>query len=348
MRQDILRLYPEELKDALTSLGEKPYRARQVFAWLHARRAESFAEMTDLSKSLRQKLAEAFELPTLFPERVLKSQLDGSEKYLFRLSDGNAIETMLMKYRYGNSVCVSTQVGCRMGCAFCASTIGGLVRSLSASEILSEVFMAEKLSGEPVSHIVLMGGGEPFDNYDEVVRFLKLVNHPEGRNLSLRNVTLSTSGLPDRIRAFAEEGLPVTLALSLHASDDETRKKLMPVARKYSLREVLAACDDYYLKTGRRVTYEYAVVGTVNDSAAHAEKLASLLAGKNAHVNLIPVNPVAEKPFERPDRTRMAAFENILEKRGISATIRREIGLDINGACGQLRYETKRAEEERI
>ncbi|MBR4768412.1 MAG: 23S rRNA (adenine(2503)-C(2))-methyltransferase RlmN [Lachnospiraceae bacterium] len=345
-KQDILGMYPEELSKSVEALGEKPFRARQIFAWLHRKKTVSFEEMTDLKADFREKLKKSFEIPVLTPERVLKSVVDGSEKYLFRLPDGNAIETMLMKYRYGNSVCVSTQVGCRMGCAFCASTIGGLVRSLTASEILSEVFTAEKLSGEPVTHVVLMGGGEPFDNYAEVVRFLRLLNHPDGRNLSLRNVTLSTSGLPDRIRQFSHEGLPVTLALSLHASDDETRKKLMPVARKYPLSEVLSACDDYFKVTGRRVSYEYAVVKNMNDRPENANALAALLHGENAHVNLIPVNPVAEKPFEEPDRERVEAFQNILEKKGISATIRREIGRDIDGACGQLRYKTKKAEEE--
>ena len=337
-KTDLMRLFPEELAQYAEEAGERRFRGRQLFSWIHEKRAASFSEMTDLSAAFRSALGEKAFLPALTEERVLISEIDGSMKFLFRLPDGNLIETMMMKYRYGNSVCVSTQVGCRMGCAFCASTIGGLVRSLDASEILGEVYAVERITGEKVNHVVLMGSGEPFDNYGEVVRFLKLISIPGGKNLSLRNVTLSTSGIPDAIRRFAGENMPVTLALSLHASNDETRKRLMPIARKYPLSDVLSACDFYFEKTGRRVTYEYSVVGNVNDRESDANELARLLAGRNAHVNLIPVNPVAEKTFERPDRNKMTAFQNILEKNAIHATIRREIGLDIDGACGQLRY----------
>ncbi len=336
--EEILSLYPEELKSRLAALGAPSYRASQIFSWLHVKRAQRFEEMTDLPKALREKLSESFVITSLRPVLVQKSKEDGTEKVLFELSDGARIESVLMRYHYGASICVSTQVGCRMGCRFCASTIGGLERNLTASEILSELYGMERLTGEDIRHLVLMGTGEPFDNYDEVVRFIRLATMPEGKNLSARNVTLSTSGLPARIRQFADEGLPVTLALSLHASNDEERKALMPVARKYPLSEVLRACDDYFGKTGRRVTYEYAVISGENDTERNVKELSALLHGKNAHINLIPVNPVREKMMKRPDKKEIQAFQNALEINGINATIRRSMGTDIDGACGQLRY----------
>ena len=337
---DVLSMTQDELKTFLRSLVEPSYRASQVFRWLHAERVTSFDSMTDLSKALRERLKEQAVITVLDAERIQESGIDGTKKVLLRLSDGNLIESVLMKYKFGHSVCVSTQVGCRMGCRFCASTIGGLVRNLSASEILGEVYFMERHFNVTVSHVVLMGSGEPFDNYEEVVRFLRLITSEEGKNLSARHITLSTSGIPDRIRAFADEGLPVTLALSLHAADQETRSELMPISRRYPLSEVLAACEDFFRKTGRRVTYEYAVVRSVNDSNEEAEKLAKLLKGKNAHVNLIPVNPVRERSLKRPDPARVSEFQKCLEKYGINATIRRELGADIDGACGQLRART--------
>ena len=342
--KDIRELYLEELKQEIAALGEKAFRAEQIFSWLHEKGAASFDEMTNLSLALREKLSGQFEIGSVRVRTVQESALDGTKKYLLELSDGNLIESVLMRYHYGCSVCVSTQVGCRMGCAFCASTVEGMVRNLSASEILGEIYEIERDLGERITHCVLMGSGEPMDNYDEVVRFLRLLGAPKGHHLSMRNVTVSTCGLPDGIRRFSQENLPVTLALSLHAADDETRKKLMPVAKRYPLSEVLRACDAYFESTGRRVSYEYAVVGGVNDNEAEALKLAALLKGKNAHVNLIPVNPVTERHFTRPDRTEIEAFQKILVKHGINATIRRELGSDIDGACGQLRRKYIREE----
>ena len=334
---DLLSMNVEELKTFLSDLGEPSYRASQIFAWLHTERVVSFDLMTNLPKTLRTKLKDKAVITCLEGERVQESRIDKTKKVLLRLFDGNLIESVLMKYKFGYSVCVSTQVGCRMGCRFCASTIGGLIRNLTAAEILGEVYFMERHFGVTVSHVVLMGSGEPFDNYGEVVRFLRLITMKEGKNLSARHITLSTSGIPDRIRAFADEGLPVTLALSLHAADEKTRSSLMPISVKYPLPEVLSACDDYFRKTGRRVTYEYAVVQGVNDSNEEAEKLSKLLKGKNAHVNLIPVNPVRERTLKRPDPERVSEFQKCLEKYGINATIRRELGADIDGACGQLR-----------
>ena len=335
--EEIRALYPEELKEALISMGEKPFRAAQVFSWLQQKNAKSFDEMTNLSLPLREALKSRFFLNPAKIEHIRVSPLDGTRKYLFRLHDGELVEGVYMRHHYGNSVCISTQVGCRMGCKFCASTVGGLKRNLSAAEMLEEVFLMEEDSGEKIQDLVLMGSGEPLDNYENVVRFIRLITHPDGRNLSARNITLSTSGLPDGIRKLAEEGLPVTLALSLHAPDDASRQKLMPIARRYALSEVLPACDAYFEKTGRRVSYEYAVVHNENDSREDAEKLILLLKGKNAHVNLIPVNPVKHENFTRPDEEELAAFQKTLVKSGINATIRKSMGADIEGACGQLK-----------
>lgn len=334
---DIKRMTKEELKAFLISLGEKPFRADQLFSWIHEKHVCTFSEMTNLSKTLRERLTETAVLPHLETEDLLISRLDGTRKYLFALPDGNVIESVLMRYKFGNSVCVSSQVGCRMGCRFCASTIGGVVRNLTASEILDEVYAIERDTGEKVTHVVVMGSGEPFDNYDEVIRFLRLITDPAGQNMSRRNITVSTCGLPDRILQFAGEDLSIQLALSLHAPDDETRKKLMPVANRYPLSEVLSACDAYFDRTGRRVTYEYALVEGVNADLSHAQKLGRLLKGKNALVNLIPVNRIQERQYEKPDRTALLAFQNALANYGINATIRREMGADIQGACGQLR-----------
>lgn len=342
-KADIRSLSFEELSEELALMGGKPFRVGQVFSWLHEKQAADFSEMTDLSKSLREALARRFELTVLKPVDVLVSELDGTRKYLFGLPDGNVIESVWMEYHHGNSVCISTQVGCRMGCRFCASTLGGLVRNLSPGEMLEQVYRMGRLTGKRVSNVVLMGSGEPLDNYENVVRFIRLAADVRGLNLSARNITLSTCGLPEEIRRLAGEGLPVTLALSLHAPNDEKRRELMPVARRYSLREVLPACDFYFERTGRRVSFEYSLVGGVNDAREEAEELAALLSGRNCHVNLIPVNPVKERKYVRSGRRAILDFKNVLEKNEINATIRREMGRDIDGACGQLRRSYQKA-----
>ena len=326
-----------ELTRTLEEDGEKKFRAKQIFAWLHARQAESFDEMSDLSLALRGKLKEHCELVTLEQAQIFVSALDGTRKYLFRLPDGHLIESVFMKYRHGNSVCVSSQAGCRMGCRFCASTLDGLARSLLPSEMLEQVYRIVRDTGEKISNVVIMGSGEPMDNYEHVLRFIRLLTDENGYHMSQRNITLSTCGIVPGIRKLSEEGLPVTLALSLHGSSDEERKQLMPVARKYPLQEVLAACDEYFEKTGRRISYEYSLVKGVNDSEDHARRLAALLKGKNCHVNLIPVNPIKERSYRSISRAEAAKFQLTLEKYGINATIRREMGRDIQGACGQLR-----------
>ena len=326
-----------ELTQALSEDGEKTVRAKQIFAWLHLSQAERIDEMSDLSLALREKLKEKYELVTLEQVQVLVSALDGTRKYLFRLPDGHLIESVFMKYRHGNSVCVSSQAGCRMGCRFCASTLDGLARSLLPSEILEQVYRIARDTGEKISNVVIMGSGEPMDNYENVLRFIRLLTDEKGYHMSQRNITLSTCGIVPGIRRLSEEGLPVTLALSLHAVSDEERKQLMPVARRYPLKEVLAACDEYFEKTGRRISYEYSLVKGVNDSDEHARRLAALLKGKNCHVNLIPVNPIRERSYQSISRAEAANFQLTLEKHGINATIRREMGRDIQGACGQLR-----------
>jgi len=336
-KPDIRSMTLGELEEALEKEGEKKFRGRQIFAWLHRRQVSGFDEMSDLSRGLRERLKETYTLVTLEPVQVLVSKLDGTRKYLFRLPDGNIIESVFMKYRHGNSVCVSSQAGCRMGCRFCASTLDGLARNLQASEMLEQVYRIGKDTGEKISNVVIMGSGEPMDNYENVVRFIRLLCDENGYHLSQRGITVSTCGIVPGIRRLAGEGLPVTLALSLHASDDASRRELMPIAKKYGIQEVLAACDEYFRKTGRRVSYEYSLVKGVNDSQAHARRLAALLKGKNCHVNLIPVNPVKERDFRPTDRADVLNFELTLEKNGINATIRREMGRDIQGACGQLR-----------
>ncbi|MCI8660461.1 MAG: 23S rRNA (adenine(2503)-C(2))-methyltransferase RlmN [Lachnospiraceae bacterium] len=336
-KTDIKSLYFSELEQMLGEMGEKPFRAGQIFGWLHQKLVTDFEQMSNLSKELRKKLLDQCRLTVLEPSQVKVSQIDGTCKYLFRLADGNVIESVWMKYQHGCSVCISSQVGCRMGCRFCASTIDGLARNLTASEMLEQVYRIQELKGERISHIVIMGSGEPFDNYDQVIRFLKLVSHQQGLHISLRNITVSTCGIVPGIRRFGEEGLPVTLALSLHAPNDEVRRTLMPVANRYSLREILAACQEYFEKTGRRVTFEYSLVKGVNDNSGEAKALVRLLRNMHGHVNLIPVNPVKERDFERSDKKAIQEFKGILEKEGIAVTVRREMGRDIQGACGQLR-----------
>lgn len=341
---DIRSMYLEELEAYFLSVHEKKFRARQLFEWLHKKKAVSFDQMTNLSAALRRKLAEETELVTLKPVQELVSRIDGTRKYLFELADGNVIESVWMEYKHGNSVCISSQAGCRMGCRFCASTINGLERNLTPSEMLEQIYRISSITGKRVDNVVIMGSGEPLDNYDNVVRFLHLITNPEAGGISKRNITLSTCGLVPRIHQLADENPGITLALSLHAADDETRKKLMPIARKYSLSQVLPACDYYFEKTGRRVSYEYSLVKGVNDTPAEASRLSELLKGRNCHVNLIPVNPVKEREFQTVTREHAERFQNMLEKNGINATIRREMGRDIQGACGQLRrsYKTDR------
>lgn len=330
-------MYPEELKTVMAELGEKPFRASQLFAWMHQKLADSYDAMTNLSAGLRQKLAGRYPLGLPEAVDVQTSEIDGTRKYLFRLFDGDVIESVWMQYHHGNSVCISSQAGCRMGCRFCASTLDGLSRSLRASEMLGQIYQIQKLTGERVSHVVVMGSGEPLDNYDNLLRFIRLASAPEGLNISQRNLTVSTCGLVPEMYRLAEERLQITLALSLHAASDAKRKEMMPIANRYSLKEVMGACRNYFEKTGRRITFEYALAAGQNDSEADAEDLSRLLSGFPCHVNLIPINPVKERKFRRSAKKMVVNFQNKLEKCGINVTIRREMGGDIDGACGQLR-----------
>ena len=345
---DVKSLLPEELAQTVREMGEPAYRASQLFDWMHRKKAGSFDEMTNLPRSFREKLRKRTVYTVLNPLRVQVSKLDGTRKYLFELSDGNCIESVFLPYHHGNSVCVSSQVGCRMGCRFCASTLGGLVRNLSAAEILDQIYRIEEDTGERVSNTVVMGSGEPMDNYENVVRFIRLLSAPEGLHMSQRNITVSTCGIVPGIQRFSREGRQATLALSLHASDDETRRKLMPIAQRYSIAEILSACGEFFRLTGRRVSYEYSVAAGVNDTPEAAEKLIRLLRGRHGHVNLIPVNPVTERSFTEPTREALERFRAALEKGGLNVTIRREMGRDIDGACGQLRrrYQAEQAGRE--
>lgn len=333
---EIKTLNLAELKTALAELGQPAFRAKQVFSWLH-RGVRSFDEMTDLSKSLRETLAEHYLLTAPVPVRRQESQLDGTIKYLWQLHDGSCVETVLMRYHHGNTVCISSEVGCAMGCAFCASTIGGLVRRLSAGEMLDEVMFTELDSGLTVSNIVLMGIGEPLDNYDNVTRFLELINSGEGRNIGMRHISLSTCGIVPRILELAESKLQLTLSVSLHAPDDETRSRIMPVNRRWPVDELLSACRSYYEKTGRRISFEYAMIRDVNDSPEAARLLLRKLKGLPAHVNLIPLNHVEESPLKPSDRATVLRFRKLLEEQGVTCTVRRTLGSDIDASCGQLR-----------
>lgn len=326
------------LKEYVLGIGENAFRAQQIFKWVHSG-VQSADEMTNLSKTLREKLKSDFEifLPQVYEKRV--SAVDKTVKYLMRLSDGNIIESVVMDYHHGKSICVSSQVGCRMGCSFCASTLGGLVRNLSPFEIEGQVLSASRDIGERISNIVIMGIGEPLDNYENVITFLKNVNDERGLNIGMRHITLSTCGIPDKIRQLALTVPEVNLALSLHAPTDEKRRAIMPVARRFSIEEVMGACDFYFEKTHRRVTFEYALVRGKNSSAEDAALLAALLRGKNCHVNVIPVNPVAERGNVRTTPKETKAFLDFLKNNGINATLRRELGPDINASCGQLRNE---------
>jgi 23S rRNA (adenine2503-C2)-methyltransferase len=333
---DILSLSLSELKEELVNSGEKAFRAGQIFQWLHVKRVFDFDEMTDISVQLRATLKEKFCIKRLFVQKRLESSIDNTVKYLYRLPDGNFVETVLMEYSYGRSICVSTQVGCKMGCRFCASAIAGFVRNLEPSEILMQIYETERDAGVRVSGVVLMGIGEPLDNYTNVIKFLELLSHKKGNNLSLRHVSLSTCGIVPKIYELAELKLGLTLSVSLHCADNSKRSEIMPVNRTYNMNSLIESCRYYIEKTGRRVTFEYAVIDNVNSSESDADRLAALLHGINCHVNLIPVNKVRERNY-RTARSGVEEFARRLGKRGINATVRRTLGSDIEAACGQLR-----------
>lgn len=337
---DIRSLYLSELEQWLIDQGEQKYRAKQIFLWLHDRKIKNFYEMTNIGEKLCKKLSSNFCLYLPIIEKKLESCIDSTVKYLYRLSDDNFVESVLMKYNYGYSLCISTQVGCRMGCDFCASGKSGFIRNLTAAEILSQVYASQnELVGERISKIVLMGIGEPLDNYDNVIRFLKIISNPNGAGISLRNITLSTCGIADKIDMLSQENFGLTLSVSLHFSDDLKRNEIMPVNRAYNIQRLLDSCRLYMKKTGRRVSFEYAVIDGINSSHSDAEGLARLLHGMNCHVNLIPVNSIGERSFSSRSET-VKKFRDTLQSLGINATIRRTLGADIDAACGQLRRDS--------
>ena len=333
-----------QLTDLMAQLGQPAFRAKQIFRWLHQKRVASFSQMTDQPKTLLARLEEEFEIVQLQAARRQQSK-DGTVKFLFTLPDGNCIETVVMRYTYGNTVCVSTQVGCRMGCRFCASTQAGLVRSLTAGEIAAELYTAAADIGERISHIVLMGIGEPLDNFDNVMDFLTIISCPEGANIGMRNISLSTCGLVPMIDKLAERKLQLTLSISLHAPNDAMRSKMMPVNNAYPVAQLIAACRRYQNTTGRRISFEYSMVKGVNDSEATARELAHLIRGMGAHVNLIPINPVDGSPYSATDAANVRRFQQLLTQLGVNATVRRRLGSDISAACGQLRREARREAE---
>ena len=335
---DILSLTLDDLKAEIQALGEKPFRASQIYKWLHQKRVTSFDEMSDLSLSLREKLKASFTFEHIKPVRILKSKTDGTEKLLFELCDGNHVETVLMSYEHGDSLCISTQAGCKMGCRFCASTIAGFKRNLEPNEILGQLYETERATGRKVSSIVLMGIGEPLDNYDNVVKFLRILESPEGTNMSLRHVSLSTCGLVNRIYDLSELDFGLTLSISLHSPYDEKRSELMPINDRYHISELMRACRDYFAKTGRRISFEYALIEGENDSPSDAKALCDLLRGMPSHINIIPVNKIKERNY-RSDRSSALRFCKMLNDMGANATVRRTLGADIDAACGQLRRE---------
>jgi 23S rRNA (adenine2503-C2)-methyltransferase len=345
-KTSIYSLQLHELKEWLTNNGEKPFRAEQIYDWLYKKRISSFEDMNNLSKSLRDKLSENFQITTL--KTVIKqSSSDGTIKFLFELHDGYSIETVLMRHDYGNSVCVTTQVGCRIGCTFCASTLGGLKRHLEAGEIVAQVVTVQQAldeTDERVSSVVIMGIGEPFDNYDNMMAFLKIINHDKALMIGARHITVSTSGIVPKIYQFADENMQINFAISLHAPNTELRSRLMPINRAYKLDDLMKSVRYYIDKTGRRISFEYGLFGGVNDSVEHAEELADLLKGLKCHVNLIPVNYVPERDYVRTPKDKIFAFEKTLKNRGINVTIRREQGHDIDAACGQLRAKERKEE----
>ena len=337
---DIKSMTKDELKNLMTELGEKPFRAKQIYSWLHEHLVTSYDEMGNIPGKLKEKLKE-YPITALEMVDEQISAIDGTRKYLFRLSDGNVIESVLMRYKHGNSVCISSQVGCKMGCRFCASTIGGWTRNLLPSEMLDQIYRIQSITGERVSNVVVMGTGEPMDNYDNIVRFVHLLSEEGGLNISQRNITVSTCGIVPKIYELAKEKLQITLALSLHAPNDEKRRELMPIANRYSMDEVLDACRNYFQETGRRITFEYSLVAGVNDSDEDAKELSSRIHDINCHVNLIPVNPIRERDYVQSNAHVIEAFKEKLERSGLTVTVRREMGRDIDGACGQLRRKYK-------
>ena len=334
---DIKSLDLEELKSELLNRNEKAFRAKQMYDWMHVKLAAGFDEMSNLSKEFRDKCSEWYEYTSLNVVQVQESKIDGTKKFLFALSDGNVVESVWMKYKHGNSVCISSQVGCRMGCSFCASTLDGLERNLKPSEMLDQIYAITRLTGERVSNVVVMGTGEPMDNYDNLLKFLKILSDPNGLNISQRNITVSTCGIVPGMRKLAEEKLQITLALSLHATTDEKRKRLMPVANSFSIKELMETCKYYFECTGRRITFDYSLVGGVNDTDEDAAELIALAKPLCCHINLIPVNPIKERDYVQSNKERIQAFKDKLEKNKINVTVRREMGRDIDGACGQLR-----------
>lgn len=337
IKADIKSLTLEELKDEMTGLAEKPFRAVQLYEWMHKKLVRGYDEMHNIPASLKEKCRERFSYTALNLVEVQESKMDGTKKYLFALDDGNVVESVLMHYKHGNSVCISSQVGCRMGCRFCASTLDGLKRNLLPSEMLDQIYAITRESGERVSNVVVMGTGEPLDNYENLLRFINLLTDENGLHISQRNLTVSTCGIVPKMWELAREKLQITLALSLHAATDEKRRELMPIANTYSLAELMEACAYYFAQTGRRITYEYSLVRNVNDTKRDAKQLAELLKGQNCHVNLIPVNPIKERDYVQSERQAIEDFRDRLERSGITATVRREMGRDIDGACGQLR-----------
>ncbi len=336
-KTDIKSLTLEELQKAMQEMGEKPFRAKQLYEWMHGKLAEGYEEMTNIPASLKEKCRQNFSYTALQKVQMQESKIDGTRKYLFALEDGNVVESVFMRYKHGNSVCISSQVGCRMGCRFCASTLDGLERCLKPSEMLDQIYAITRDTGERVSNVVVMATGEPMDNYDNLLRFITLLTDENGLHISQRNLTVSTCGIVPKKRELAGEHLQITLALSLHATTDEKRRKLMPIANRYSLKELMETCTYYFEETGRRLTFEYSLVKDVNDTQEDAKELIALLHGMNCHVNLIPVNPIKERDYVQSDRKSVERFKHMLEQGGITATVRREMGRDIDGACGQLR-----------
>ena len=343
---DIKSMTLEELKEEFKSQGMPAFRAAQVYQWMHQKLAAGFEDMTNLSKDLRSELSQKYEYTCLTPVRIQESKLDGTKKFLFELADGNYVESVFMRYQHGNSVCISSQVGCKMGCRFCASTLDGWERNLLPSEMLDQIYAITRSTGERISNVVVMGTGEPLDNLENLIRFIRLLTNEDGLHISQRNITVSTCGLVPQIRKLAEEKLQITLALSLHATTNEKRRELMPIANTYQLDEVLKACGDYYKMTGRRITFEYSLVGGVNDTQQDAKELIAIAKKYGGHVNLIPVNPIKERDYKRGSKQEILAFKNKLEKNEINVTIRREMGRDIDGACGQLRRRALQDAEE--
>ncbi len=336
MKQDLKSMNLAEMQAALKAMGEPAFRAKQLFVWLH-KGVTSFDEMTNLSKSLREKLQEAYYITVPKVVRKQVSKKDGTIKYLWELGDGNCVEAVVMRYHHGNTICISSEVGCPMGCAFCASTIGGLVRRLSASEMVDQVLFSQIDSGLEISNIVLMGIGEPLDNFDTVMRFLELINSPDGMNIGMRHISLSTCGIVGKFEELAEKNLQLTLSVSLHAPNNETRTKIMPINRRYPLEELIPACRKYYEKTGRRISFEYAMIKDTNDTQEDAAQLARLLKGLPCHINLIPLNNVEESPLKPSTRQSVMSFQKYLDEHGIPTTVRRTLGSDIDASCGQLR-----------